>query len=42
MSHRREQEDWTILLIDDEKDLVELLVYHLEKKGFKIITARDG
>jgi len=32
----------TILLIDDEKDLVELVRYNLEKEGFDVIAAADG
>jgi DNA-binding response OmpR family regulator len=32
----------TILVIDDEKDLVELVRYNLEKEGFDVIAAADG
>jgi len=32
----------TILLVDDEKDILELLKYNLEKEGFKVLTAVDG
>jgi DNA-binding response OmpR family regulator len=33
----------TILIIDDEKDLVELVRYNLEdKEGYDVISARDG
>ena len=32
----------TILLIDDEKDLIELVRYNLEKEGFDVIAASDG
>lgn len=32
----------TILIIDDEKDLVELVRYNLEKDGFDAIAASDG
>ena len=32
----------SILIIDDEKDLVELIRYALEKEGFKVIGAGDG
>lgn len=42
MPRRPEQQAGTILIIDDEEDLVELLAYNLEKKGFKIIKALDG
>jgi len=32
----------TILAIDDEKDLIELVRYNLEKEGFQVSDARDG
>lgn len=32
----------TILVIDDEKDLLELVRYNLEKNGFDVICASDG
>jgi two-component system, OmpR family, alkaline phosphatase synthesis response regulator PhoP len=31
-----------ILIVDDEKDIVELLSYNLEKEGFSTIKAYDG
>ncbi|MCF8262777.1 MAG: response regulator transcription factor [Melioribacteraceae bacterium] len=31
-----------ILLVDDEKDIVEFLSYNLEKEGFKVISAYNG
>jgi two-component system alkaline phosphatase synthesis response regulator PhoP len=31
-----------ILVVDDEKDIVELLKYNLTRSGFKVITAYDG
>jgi two-component system alkaline phosphatase synthesis response regulator PhoP len=31
-----------ILLVDDEKDIVEFLQYNLEQEGFNVITAYDG
>lgn len=31
-----------ILLVDDEKDIVEFLQYNLEQEGFTVITAHDG
>lgn len=31
-----------ILVVDDEKDLVELIAYNLEKDGFDILKAYDG
>ena len=32
----------TILVVDDEKDIVDLLSYNLSKEGFAVITARNG
>ena len=32
----------TILVIDDEKDLIELVRYNLEKEGYDAIAASDG
>jgi phosphate regulon transcriptional regulator PhoB len=32
----------TVLVVDDEKDLVDLVKYHLEKEGLKCLEARDG
>jgi len=32
----------TVLVIDDEKDLTELVRYNLEKEGFDVIAAADG
>ena len=32
----------TVLVIDDEKDLIELVRYNLEKEGFDVIAATDG
>jgi phosphate regulon transcriptional regulator PhoB len=32
----------TILIVDDEQDVLDLLVYNLQKAGFKVTTARDG
>ena len=31
-----------ILLVDDERDIIELVSYNLEKEGFKVISATDG
>lgn len=31
-----------ILLIEDERDLVEVLTYNLEKEGYEVIAANDG
>ncbi len=32
----------TILIVDDEPDVVDLLVFSLQKAGYKTLTARDG
>jgi len=32
----------TVLIVDDEQDVVDLLVYNLQKAGYKTATARDG
>jgi two-component system phosphate regulon response regulator PhoB len=32
----------SILVIDDEKDLIELVRYNLEKEGYSVIAASDG
>ena len=32
----------TVLVIDDEKDLQELVRYNLEKEGYDVVTALDG
>ncbi len=32
----------TVLVVDDEPDLVELLQYALETEGFRVVTASDG
>ena len=31
-----------ILLVDDEKDIIEFLKYNFEKEGFKVYTAQNG
>ncbi|MCX7919685.1 MAG: response regulator transcription factor [bacterium] len=31
-----------ILVVDDEKDIVELIRYNLEKEGYRVISANDG
>jgi two-component system alkaline phosphatase synthesis response regulator PhoP len=32
----------TILIVDDEADIVEMLKYNLEKEGYRVLTARNG
>lgn len=31
-----------ILLVDDEKDIIEFLKYNFEKEGFKVVSAQNG
>jgi len=31
-----------ILIVEDEKDIVDLIAYHLEQSGFAVISALDG
>ncbi|MBC8319143.1 MAG: response regulator transcription factor [Bacteroidetes bacterium] len=33
---------FSILLVDDEEDIVEFLSYNLKKEGYKVITANNG
>jgi two-component system, OmpR family, phosphate regulon response regulator PhoB len=32
----------TILVIEDERDLLDLIAYNLEKEGYRVLTADDG
>ena len=32
----------TILAVEDEEDILELLRYNLAREGFKVLTAADG
>ncbi|HMK76720.1 MAG TPA: response regulator, partial [Thermodesulfobacteriota bacterium] len=32
----------SILIIEDEKDIVDLIAYHLKQSGFSVISALDG
>lgn len=32
----------TVLVADDEKDIVDLVKYNLQKEGYQVLTARDG
>src|SRR5437867_6736623 len=32
----------TLLVVDDEKDIVDLLKYNLQKEGYRVLTARNG
>ena len=35
-------QNYTILLIDDEKDILEFLSYNLKKEGYNVYTAENG
>ena len=35
-------QDIKILIVDDEKDIIEFLQYNFEKEGFQVFTARNG
>ncbi len=35
-------EDYKILLVDDEKDILEFLSYNLKKEGYRVFTAKNG
>lgn len=37
-----ETENFKILLVDDEKDILEFLGYNLKKEGYQVLTARNG
>ena len=32
----------TILIVDDEREIRELLRYNLERQGYQVLTAQDG
>ncbi|NQU34330.1 MAG: response regulator, partial [Bacteroidetes bacterium] len=34
--------EFSILLVDDEDDIVEFLSYNLKKEGYKVFTANNG
>ena len=36
------KKDITILLVDDEQDILEIVSYNLEQEGYKVITASNG
>jgi two-component system alkaline phosphatase synthesis response regulator PhoP len=37
-----ENQDYKILIVDDEPDIIEFIGYNLKKEGFKISTASNG
>ena len=42
MEEIEEKDKKTILIVDDEKPIVDILVYNLEKEGYKTLEAMDG
>ena len=36
------KKDITILLVDDEQDILEIVGYNLSQEGYKIVTAVNG
>lgn len=35
-------QDYSILLVDDEQDILEFLAYNLKKEGYRVFTASNG
>ena len=42
MENLQKREQKTILIVDDEKPIVDILVYNLQKEGYTTIEANDG
>lgn len=42
MTSSKKNGDLTVLIVDDETDLLELLRYNFEKDGYRTVTAREG
>ena len=42
MENIEEKDKKTILIVDDEKPIVEILVYNLQKEGYNTLEATDG
>ena len=42
MEENYEYEKKTILIVDDEQKIVDLLVHNLKKEGYETIEANDG
>lgn len=42
MEENEEKYKKTVLIVDDEKPIVDILVYNLEKEGYKTLSAGDG
>jgi CheY-like chemotaxis protein len=32
----------SVLIVDDEKNIIEMLSYNLEREGYRVLSARDG
>jgi DNA-binding response OmpR family regulator len=32
----------TVLVVDDEADILDLIAFNLQRQGLKVLTARDG
>jgi two-component system, OmpR family, phosphate regulon response regulator PhoB len=41
-NHHAEPSAATILVVDDEPDIVELIVYNLQEGGYRVLSATDG
>ena len=42
MEEELDREQKTILIVDDEQPIREILVYNLKKEGYNVIEASDG
>lgn len=42
MENERNKDKKTILIVDDEKPIVDILVYNLQKEGYDTLEANDG
>ena len=42
MEENLERDQKTILVVDDEQQIIDILVYNLEKEGYNVIEANDG
>ena len=42
--HKRQTQNMqkSVLVVDDEKDIIEMLSYNLEREGYRVLAARDG
>ena len=37
-----ENENFKILIVDDEPDIIQFIEYNLKKEGFQVVTAENG